>query len=156
LGLMSVIGYSVTFAMAVNSFGFDGSGFRRYFLLPVEPAAVVRSISVVPLMIGALTVPFGFVVCTLMARVHVAGRMAAMLAANGIGGLCFFHAVALWISLLSPSRTDGALRFGNDYSLGANFVGTGGVLVPIFGSQFLGMAVGARVLQFWWVAPAFM
>jgi hypothetical protein len=30
------------------------------------------------------------------------------------------------------------------------------MLVAFLGSQFLGLAAGARVLQFWWVAPVFM
>jgi hypothetical protein len=156
LGLMAIIGFSVTFAMAVNSFGFDGSGFRRYFLLPLPPTEVVKAVSLVPLVLGALTLPMGFVACVLLARVPVDSRMAAMLVANGVGGLCFFQALALWTSMLAPSRTDGAVRFGNDYSFAANVVTNGGMLVTFFGSQFLGLAVGARVLQFWWTAPVFM
>ncbi|HSB18318.1 MAG TPA: hypothetical protein VLE22_27955 [Bryobacteraceae bacterium] len=156
VGLMAIIGFSVTFAMAINSFGFDGSGFRRYFLLPLAPTAVVRAVSLIPLLLGALTLPVGFAVCVLLARVPIDARMATMLAANGVGGLCFFQALALWTSMLTPSRTDGEVRFGNDYSLAANLVGSGGIVVSLVGSQFLGVAAGARALQFWWVAPFFM
>ena len=156
MGLMAIMGFSVTFTMVINAFGFDGSGFRRYFLLPLPPAAVVRAVSLIPLLLGALTLPFGFAACVLLARVPVDFRMAAMLAANGVGGLCFFQGLALWTSILAPSRTDGNVGFGNDYSLAANLVGNIGMLAALFGSQFLGMAVGARVLQFWWVAPFFM
>ncbi|MCC6857705.1 MAG: hypothetical protein IT158_04045, partial [Bryobacterales bacterium] len=156
VGLMAVAGFAATFAVAINSFGFDGPGFRRYFLLPVPAAAVIRAASLVPLAIGALALPVVFAACLLLARVPVDARMAAMLAANGVGGLCFFHALALWTSILAPSRTDGEVRFGNDYSLAANLAGNGGLLAGLFGSQFLGLAAGARVLQFWWVAPVFM
>lgn len=155
-GLMTVIGFLATFVVAVNSFGFDGSGFRRYFFLPLPPAAIVRAASLVPLVLGAMTLPLAFTAGVLLARVPVDFRMAVMLAANGLGGLCFFHALALWTSILAPSRADGEMLFGNDYSLAANVVGTGGMLGVIFGSQFLGLAAGPRFLQFWWIAPGFM
>ena len=156
LGVMAVVGFAMTFAMAVNSFGFDGSGFRRYFLLPLSPASVVRAASLVPLLIGAAALPPAFAVCVLLARTPVDARMAAMLASNGIGGLFFFQALALWTSILAPSRTDGALRFGNDYSMAANLTGNVGVLLALFGSQGLGFAGRGRLLRFWWAAPAFM
>ena len=156
LGLMAIVGFSASYAMAINSFGFDGPGFRRYFLLPLPPAAVIGAVSLVPLFLGALTLPAAFAVCVLLARVPVDARMATMLAANGIGGLCFFQALALWTSILAPSRTDGGVRFGNDYSFPANMVGTGGMLAGLFGSQLLGAVAGESALRFWWVAPLFM
>ena len=156
VGLMAIIGFSMTFTMVVNSFGFDGSGFRRYFLLPLPPAAVIRAVSLIPLLLGALTLPVAFTVCVLLARVSVDARMAIMLAANGVGGLCFFQALALWTSMLAPSRSDSEVLFGNDYSFAANVVGNGGMLVALFGSQFLGVAAGAHVLRFWWAAPVLM
>lgn len=156
MGVMAAIGVSVTIAVAVNSFGFDGPGFRRYFLLPLAPVAVIRAMSLIPWLVGALTLPIAFAACVLLARVPVDAHMATMLAANGIGGLCFFQAMALWTSILAPSRTDGRVGFGNDYSLPANLVSTGGMLIALFGSQLLGALAGARVLRFWWLSPAFM
>lgn len=151
VGLMAIIGFSITCPMVINSFGFDGSGFRRYFLLPLPPAAVISALSLIPLVLGALTLPVAFTVCVLLARVSVDGCMATILAAIGVGSLCFFQALGLWTSLLAPSRSDGEMVFGNDYSLAANVVGNGGMLVAFLGSQFLG--VGGDV---WWAAPIFM
>ncbi len=156
MGIMAIAGYAATFVMSVNCFGFDGPGFRRYFLLPVPPAVVVRAASVVPLLMGAAMLPVAFAVCVLQAHVRVDARMAAMLAASGAGGLCFFHALALWTSVLWPSRTDGAVKFGNDYSFAANVTGNVGMLIVFFGSQALGFLPGARTLRFWWAAPVFM
>jgi hypothetical protein len=155
-GLMAIVGFSMTFAMAINVFGFDGPGFRRYFLLPLLPQAVIRAISLVPFVLGVLALPVAFTVCVALARVSVDTRMATVLITNGVGGLCFFHALALWTSILAPSRTEYGARFGNDYSLAANVIGNGGLLLALFGCQFLGLAAGPRVLRFWWVAPSFM
>lgn len=155
LGVMAIVGFAATFSMAVNSFGFDGAGFRRYFLLPIPPEEVVRSSSLLPLLIGILPLPPAFAVCVLLARTPVDARMAIMLASNGVGGLCFFQGLALWTSILAPSRTDGGVRFGNDLSLPANLVANVGLLGALFGSQALGMLAGARILDFWWIAPAF-
>ena len=156
MGVMATIGFSITFAVAVNSFGFDGGGFRRYFLLPLNPSTVIRAMSLIPLLLGALALPIAFAVCVLLARVPVDARMATMLAASGVGGLFFFEALALWTTILAPSRTDGRIGFGNDYSLPANFLSTGGMLFALFGSMVFGALAGARVLRFWWLAPAFM
>ena len=42
-----------TAAMSTNQFGFDASGFRRYFLLPIAPGAILRACSYTALFVEA-------------------------------------------------------------------------------------------------------
>ena len=43
LGTFSVVTFLGTSRMAVNQYGYVGGGFRRYFLLPTDPAASLRA-----------------------------------------------------------------------------------------------------------------
>jgi hypothetical protein len=43
LGMLAAVGLVCTGGMSLNLFGFDGAGFRRYFLLPAPPSLVVRA-----------------------------------------------------------------------------------------------------------------
>jgi hypothetical protein len=156
MGVMGCAGFAGTFVMSANCFGYDGAGFRRYLLLPLPAEAVVRAASLVPLGIGAAAVVFTLAACLLLVRTPLSGRMVAMLASGGVGGLFFFHALALWVSVLAPSRSDGSVTFHNDYSLAANILSQGGLLGSLFGSQLLGFLIQGRVLRFWAAAPAFM
>ena len=153
LGVMAIAGFSATFNVSINVFGYDGSGFRRYFLLPVPPGAVIRAALLAPLLLGAPVIPVALLACFWFSRVPVDARMAVMLVSNAISGLLLFTALALWISLLRPSRTRLDASFQNDYSLAANLVGQGAMLGTLFGTMFLGLALDARLLLYWWAAP---
>ncbi len=54
-----------------------------------------------------------------------------MLLSTGIGGLCLFHGLSIWTSLLAPRRTSFETTFGNQLSLSANILLIGSVLAGV-------------------------
>src|ERR1039457_536769 len=153
LGAFAVAGFLGTAVMSTNQFGFDASGFRRYFLLPVEPGAILRASSFTALFVGGTLVAAGLVLWVLFAPVPFDARMAPMLLASGVGGLCLFNGLSIWTSLLAPRPTNFETTFGNQLSLSANVLLIGGLLGCIFGVVALDqMARPAAVLSYWWVS----
>ncbi|HLY17891.1 MAG TPA: hypothetical protein VKR61_11750 [Bryobacteraceae bacterium] len=155
LGGFTVAGFLGTAAMSTNQFGFDASGFRRYFLLPVPPAAILRASSYTALYLGGLLVAAALVLWLALAPVPFDARMPPMLLGCGLGGLLLFNALAIWTSLLSPRRTDFESTFGNQLSLGGNVLLIGGIMSCIFGVIILDKKVDPGVvLSFWWAPVA--
>jgi hypothetical protein len=153
LGAFAVAGFLGTAVMTTNQFGFDSSGFRRYFLLPVPPGAILRASSYTALFVGSTLVAAALVLWVLFAPVPFDARMAPMLLATGVGGLCLFNALSIWTSLLAPRPTSFETTFGNQLSLAANVLLIGGLLGCVFGVVALDKAIGpAVVLRYWWVA----
>ncbi|MGC9945659.1 MAG: hypothetical protein ABSF64_04630 [Bryobacteraceae bacterium] len=153
LGAFVIAGFLGTAVMATNQFGFDASGFRRYFLLPVPAGAILRASSYTALSMGGTLVAAALVLWLLFAPVPLDARMDCMLLACGVGGLCLFNALAIWTSLLAPRPTNFETTFGNQLSLSANVLLIGGVLLCVFGTMALDKAAGpAAVLNYWWVS----
>ena len=152
LGAFMVVGFLGTAVMSTNQFGFDASGFRRYFLLPIAPGAILRASSYTALFVGGTLVAAALVLWLLFAPVPLDARMAPMLLATGVGGLCLFNALSIWTSLLAPRPTNFETTFGNQLSLSANVLLIGGLLVCIFGVMALDKTASpAAVLNYWWV-----
>ncbi|HTT63711.1 MAG TPA: hypothetical protein VMG35_17790 [Bryobacteraceae bacterium] len=152
LGGFAIAGFLGTAVMCTNQFGFDSSGFRRYFLLPVEPGAILRASSYTAMFVGGTLVAAALVLWLLLAPVPYDPRMFPMLLASGAGGLCLFNGLAIWTSLLAPRATSFETTFGNQLSLGANILLIGGVLAGVFGSFALDATAGpAAVLRYWWL-----
>ena len=155
LGCFTIAGFLGTATMSANQFGFDSSGFRRYFLLPVPPGAILRASSYTAAALGATLVIVALVLWLAFAPVPFDPRMPPMLLGCGAGGLFLFNALAIWTSLLSPRRTDFESTFGNQLSLGANVLLIGGVLAGVFGVFLLDRAVAPEViLSYWWTPGA--
>jgi hypothetical protein len=153
LGAFAVVGFLATATMCTNQFGFDAFGFRRYFLLPISPEAILRASSYTALFVGCLLLPIAGVLWLLFAPVPFDWRMAPLLAGSAVGGLLFFNALAIWTSLLAPRRTAFETTFGNQLSLGANVLLIGGILVMLGGATVLDQMAGpAIVLRYWWVS----
>jgi hypothetical protein len=153
LGAFAVVGFLATATMCTNQFGFDSSGFRRYFLLPISPEAILRASSYTALFVGCLLLPIALVLWLLLAPVPFDWRMAPMLAGTALAGLLFFNALAIWTSLLAPRRTAFETTFGNQLSLSANVLLIGGILLMLGGATILDhMAGPAMVLQYWWAS----
>jgi len=153
LGAFVIAGFLGTAVMSTNQFGFDASGFRRYFLLPIAPGAILRASSYTAVLVGGTLVAAALVLWVLFAPVPFDPRMAPMLLASGAGGLCLFNALSIWTSLLAPRATSFETTFGNQLSLSANVLLIGGVLLCVFGTMALDQAVGpAAVLSYWWVS----
>ncbi len=157
LGVMASVGFLSTCTTATNAFGFDGSGFRRYFLLPVEPTAVLRRVARVPLLLGLPPTAIALPSCLYFMHLPYDSRMVTMLVASGIGGLLFFSAVGLWTSVLAPSRSDFRIPFfANDLSWLANGAIIACLAASLGGSFLVGHLLGAEtVLHYWWVSLAF-
>ncbi len=153
LGAFVIAGFLGTAVMATNQFGFDASGFRRYFLLPVQPGAILRASSYTALSMGGTLVAIAMALWLLLAPVPYDARMEAMLLAAGVGGLCLFNGLSIWTSLLAPRATSFETTFGNQLSLSANVLLIGGVLFCVFGPIALDKAAGpATVLSYWWLS----
>ena len=152
LGAFTVVGFLGTAVMSTNQFGFDASGFRRYFLLPIAPGAILRASSYTALFVGGTLVAASLLLWLLFAPVPLDARMTAMLLAAGVGGLCLFNALSIWTSLLAPRPTRFETTFGNQLSLAANVLLIGGLLGCVFGVMALDKIAGpAAVLSYWWM-----
>lgn len=143
-------------AMSLNAFGFDGAGFRRYFLLPISPTAVVRAAALVSLLPGLSLLPFGLLLWLLFSHVPSDARMMTMLVSSGLGGIFLIQALGLWTSILAPRAMRLTVVFGNRLSLPANLV----LGVGIFGMMLLPHALvsltGNHLADLWWTMPLFV
>jgi hypothetical protein len=152
LGAFAVVGFLATATMCTNQFGFDASGFRRYFLLPIAPQAILRASSYTSLFVGSLLPPVALVLWLLFAPVPFDWRMLPMLAITAMAGLLLFNALAIWTSLLAARRAAFETSFGNQLSLSSNVLLIGGIFLMLGGAFTLDQLAGpARVLRFWWV-----
>ncbi len=152
LGVAPTIGFIATVPMSLNLFGFDGPGFRRYFLLPSRAEDVFRAVAITSLMPGATLNVIALVVWLGVAQAPVERRMIAMLLAAGFGGLLLFHALGLWVTLLAPRRIPYGLAFGNKNSTAANALMMAS-FVLVFGLPWALRPLDiTSVLDAWWAA----
>lgn len=148
----------VTFGVArfsVNQFGYVGGGFRRFFLLPAEPAAALRTGSYASLLLGAPFIPVAALGWVLLAPLPFDARMVFMLMCSSASGLFLFHALGVWASIYGPRRGNYNSNLGNDLSLIGNIVVIGGVLGCILLPHALHAIDPALVSpRYWWWALA--
>jgi len=156
LGVISVVGFLSMGAMPMNAFGFDRSGFRRYFLFPVAPADILRAVAVVPLLLGAALIPITLGIWFVFWRGHLNARMVIMLFSSGFGGMFLFQALGLWTSLLTPRAMDFKIRFGNKLSFYQNALMFAGIVFMFWLPTGLRKLGSSAVLQYWWVLPVMM
>jgi hypothetical protein len=152
IGMLPLAGWSGAAAMGANAFGFDGPGFRRYFLAPASPSSVLRVASLVPLCLSALLIPLALLCCRSLLAGPVNYAVSAILVSSALGGLFFFNGLAVWTSLLAPGKSDITAAFARDVagSRVAIFAG----LVPLFLSMAIGGKLGpATLVRYWWVLP---
>jgi hypothetical protein len=124
---MMVLGLS-TGALSLNVFGFDGAGFRRYWLLPISARTILLANALVALLPGALLLPVLLVTLPVVVHSLAEPRMLALLAASGITGVFVFQGIGLWTSVLSPQAIPFYAVWGNRLSFGANSAIAGGIL----------------------------
>ncbi len=132
LGTFPIMTFMWTSRIAVNQFGYAGGAFRRYFLLPVDPPAVLRAASYTSLTLGAAMLSVVLLAWTVLAPLPLDPRMLVMLACSSIGGLLLFNAAGIWITILNPRRGKYNANFGNDLSLGGNILVIGGVIAAFW------------------------
>jgi hypothetical protein len=154
LGTFPMATFMFTSRIAVNQFGYVGGAFRRYFLLPIEPAEILRAASYASLTLGSLVLPVVLLAWIVFAPrpsdPSMFPRMLVMLACSGITGLFVFNALGIWITLFNPRRGKYNSSFGNDLSLGGNLVVIGGVISAFFLPTVLYRAWPAAVSPDFW------
>jgi hypothetical protein len=147
LGVVPIVAFMGTSRIAVNQFGYTSGGFRRFFLLPADPAACLRTGSYAGLLLASPLILIAAAAWVAFAPGPFDPRVEVMLLASGAGGLLFFNGAGLWTSLYAARRGNYS-GIGNDMSLGANILMIGSAL----GFLFLPQAIGRW--QPWLLAPS--
>jgi hypothetical protein len=152
LGTFAMVSFMGTSRFSVNQFGYAGDGFRRYFLLPVPPGAVLEAASKACILLGAPLIPFAVLGWALIAPVPFDARMLVMLLGSSVAGLFVLHGLGLWASIYGPRRGDYNQTFGNDLSLVGNIVVIGSVLAllsfPWIAKRYAPFAIDPA---HWWI-----
>lgn len=151
LGGFTCIGFIGTAQFAVNQFGYVGSGFRRYMLLPTNPAATLRAGSYAFLLLSSMLIPMAALLWLIFSPMRTDPRMLVMLVSCAVVGLFLMHAVALWVAVLAPRRGNYYASFGNDLSLMANVAVIGGLFLLLFLPRLATLVwPGAVAPGHWW------
>ncbi len=140
MGGIPILGYMGSSRIAVNQFGYSGGGFRRFFLLPTEPGAILRAASYASLLIGAGMIPIGLLAWVALAPGGGDPRKFFMLLCSACTGLLLFNGLGLWSTLFGPRKGNYANTVGNDLSAAGNVVVftcmLGGMFLPIILRKF--------------------
>ena len=144
MGTFPVATFMGTARITVNQFGYSAGGFRRYFLLPTDPAATLRAGSFASLLLGACSIPVLLAAWLVLAPKPLDPAAVLMLACSSLTGLFLFHAAALWVSVFNPRKGNYQSSLGNDLSLGGNILVIGGVITAV---------LLPRILRHAWPAP---
>jgi ABC-type multidrug transport system fused ATPase/permease subunit len=154
LAVFGIIGFIGTGQFAVNQFGYVGGGFRRFLLLPTDPAAAFRAGSYMFVSLSAALILPAAVLWTLFGTIPPTAALLAMLVGCSVMSLFLFHGIALWTSILGARRGHYKQALGNDLSLTGNVVVLGGTLGWLFLPQLVVRGDSlALVRSFWWVTP---
>jgi hypothetical protein len=152
LGTFPILTFLGPARFTVNQFGYVGGAFRRYLLLPTDPAAALRAGSFASMLIVAPLIPLAALGWTVLAPVPFDVRMLFMLVAASVTGLLVFHALGLWATLFGPRRGDYNQSLGNDLSLVGNLVVIGGVVTCLFTPLILSKVAPPVVAPAnWWI-----
>jgi hypothetical protein len=156
LGTLPIITFLATARFMVNQFGYLGGGYRRCFLLPVEPAAILRTGSYASMLLSAGFIPVGVVAWAIFAPVPNDARQLFMLLASGTAALWIFHGLGLWATLYGARKGNYKQSLGNDLSLMGNIIVIGGVMACLFGPQIVHKFLPSVFdpANWWlWIAP---
>ena len=153
LTAFAVLGCMGTAQFSVNQFGYVGGGFRRFFLLPAQPAAVLRAGSYTFLLMSSSLILVGTLLFVLFSPFPFDARMLIMLVGAAVTSLFTFLGLGLWATLFGPRCCDYYSTFGNDLSAAGNTVLIGGILVVMIGPQLLVRSWPAALApDKWWMA----
>jgi hypothetical protein len=153
LTAFAVLGCMGTAQFSVNQFGYVGGGFRRFFLLPAQPAAVLRAGSYTFMLMSSALILVGTLLFVLFSPFPFDARMLIMLVGAAVTSLFTFLGLGLWATLFGPRCCDYYSTFGNDLSAAGNTVLIGGILVVMIGPQLLVRSWPAALApDKWWMA----
>lgn len=128
IGTFPAIAFMGISRMAVNPFGYTGGAFRRYFLLPLNPADILRSASYAALVVGGAMLPVAALAWIALSPLRADPRLLIMLLSSGIGGMFLIHGLGLWVMLYNPRKANYNSALGNDLSLGGNILLIGSIV----------------------------
>lgn len=152
LGAMCVPAILGTSRITVNQFGYVGGAFRRFFLFPTAPGAVLRAASYTSLLLGALWIPVSAIIWAFAAPRPFDWRVVLMPVMNAITALFLFNAIGLWTTLFGAKRGNYDKSIGNDMSLAGNLAVIGVMLICMFVPQILHAVAPAAVApENWWM-----
>lgn len=144
LGAIFVLSFLGTSRFAVNQYGYAGGAFRRFFLLPTDPAASMRAGSFASMLVGSSLIPVGLIVFAIVGG-PFDPRKLAMLLGSALTGLFAMHAAGLWVTLYGSKKGSYTAAMGNDMSLMGNLVVIGGMMSALFTPQVLKKFLPAAV-----------
>ncbi|SPE36103.1 conserved membrane hypothetical protein [Candidatus Sulfopaludibacter sp. SbA3] len=151
LGAIFTVSFFGTSRFAVNQYGYGGGAFRRFFLLPTDPAASMRAGSYASMLVGSSLIPVAMVLWLIFGGPFDA-RKVIMLLGSAITGLFALHAAGLWVTLYGPRKGSYTAAMGNDMSLMGNLVVIFGMLGALFTPQVLSKVLPAAVSpDNWWL-----
>jgi hypothetical protein len=154
LAVFAILGFIGTGQFAVNQFGYVGAGFRRFLLLPTDPAAAFRAGSYMFVSLSAALIPVAAILWCLFAPIPTTALMLVMLVGCSLTVLFLFHGIALWTSILGARRGRFNMTLGNDLSFAGNVVVMGGMMTLVFGPQLLARVAPTVVSPvYWWATP---
>ena len=152
LGTFPMATFLGTSRISVNQFGYVGGAFRRYFLLPIDPAATLRAASYAAVTIGASVLPIALLAFAIFVPYPFDARMLIMLLCSGLTGLFVLNALGIWVTLFNPRKGNYSSNFGNDLSLGGNILLIGGMMLAMFLPRLLYKFQPALVSpESWWM-----
>ena len=155
LGTVPMATFLGTSRISVNQFGYVGGAFRRYFLLPTDPAATLRAASYAGVTIGASALPIALLAWIIFVPYPFDARMLAMLLCSGITGLFVLNGLGIWVTLFNPRKGNYQSNFGNDLSLGGNILLIGGMMVAMVLPRLLYKFQPSLVSpESWWMFAA--
>ena len=114
--------------IALNHFGYSGGAFRRYFLLPVSPAATLRAASYAASPSAPRSCRSRCCSGCSSRPIRSMRAWSSCSPAAALTGLFAFNACGIWVTLYNPRKGNYSSSFGNDLSLGGNVVLIGGVM----------------------------
>ncbi|HWC96875.1 MAG TPA: hypothetical protein VG456_09000 [Candidatus Sulfopaludibacter sp.] len=152
LGAIFMVGFFGTSRMAVNQFGYVGGSFRRFFLLPTDPAASMRAGSYASILVGSLLIPVALLLWVIFGGPFDARKL-VMLLGSAVAGLFTLHAAGLWVTLYGPRKGKYTSAMGNDMSLMGNLVVIFGMLGALVVPQVLARVLPGSVSpENWWMS----
>jgi len=152
LGTIPMVTFLGTSRISVNQFGYVGGAFRRYFLLPTDPAATLRAASYAAVTIGGSLLPVALLGWIVLVPYPFDARMPAMLLCAGLTGLFVLNALGIWVTLFNPRKGNYNSNFGNDLSLGGNILLIGGMMLAMLLPRLVHKLQPALVSpESWWI-----
>ncbi len=150
LGAIFTVSFFGVSRFAVNQYGYAGGAFRRFFLLPTDPAASMRAGSYASMLVGSALIPVALLLWIPFGGPFDARKL-VMLACSAITGLFLMNGAGLWVTLCNPRKGSYTAAMGNDMSLMGNIVVIVGMLGALFTPQILARVLPAAVSPAnWW------